>query len=201
MNQNTSDRELGGETGKLPLEGRKIESLDDIPREIADRRLHAEFGENISSEKADKIRENPDRMEKKEAFEESAKKAGMEQTEGVLGWSTDLESPAHVLKGEVPEEIATLVHEDLHRLTHPGTLHEMTGSAALRNLYEGITEYLAGNAVEGLHDYQSGRSYPQQVEAAKHLANEVGDDNLRAYFFKHEMADAVASAIDHLGLG
>ena len=58
----------------------------------------------------------------------------------MCGWSTKLESPAHVLKNDVPTEIATLIHEDTHRMTHQETLREMTATPERRALYEGITE-------------------------------------------------------------
>lgn len=190
--------EIGSETGDQVRAERRLESLDDIPREIADRRLHAEFADSISTDKAETLVTHSDRIEGPEEFKDAAHKAGLGRTEGVLGWSTDLESPAHVLKGEVPQEIATLMHEDLHRLTHPETLNEMTTSPALRELYEGITEYFAERAAAGLHGHSSGQCYPEQVEMAKGLAKEVGESNLRDFFFKHEMVDEVARAIDRL---
>lgn len=190
--------ELGTEAAEIPFIGRKLESLDDIPREIADRRLHAEFGEFIAPEKSEIIREIPDVLEKPEEFAESAKKVGLEDTRGVLGWSTDLEVPAHVLKGDVGREIATLIHEDLHRLTHPETLREIYSDPALRDLYEGITEYLTEHAANGLHGHKAGECYPEQVESARQLAAEVGETELRKYFFQHELAGEVRDAIRRL---
>jgi hypothetical protein len=193
--------EIGSETGDQVRAEHRLESLDDIVREIADRRLQAEFPDSISADKSETLVRHSDRIEGPEEFKEAAHKVGLGRTEGVLGWSTDLESPAHVLKGEVPQEIATLMHEDLHRLTHPETLNEMTSSPALRDLYEGVTEYLTEHAASGLHGHPSGECYPEQVEMAKRLAAEVGEPSLRDFFFKHEMAGEVARAIERLRTG
>jgi hypothetical protein len=190
--------ELGCEVAEKPPVGRRLETLDDIPREIADRRLHAEFGEYIPPEKSEALRAHPDHIERPEDFQEAAKKAGLENTDGVLGWATDLENPAHVLKGDVPTEIATLIHEDLHRLTHPETLREMSSNPALRELYEGITEYLAQHAMEGFPGQEATPCYPEQVESAERLAREIGEAKIRNFFFEHEMAKDLASALDRL---
>src|ERR1017187_1120969 len=195
---NTRSNELGTETREDRLVERRVETLDDIPREIADRRLQAEFSGLISPERSEILRERPDRIEKPDEFKESAKKAGLEHTDGVLGWSTDLESPAHVLKGEVPKEITTLIHEDLHRFTHPEPLKEMRANPALHELHEGITEYFTDRAAAGLHDYKSGECYPEQVKAAEKLAGEIGERNLRGFFFQHEMTEETQKALDQL---
>ena len=192
---NHRSTELGNETGENPLPERRIESLDDITREIAERRLHAEFSDFISPEKAEVIREHPDQLEKPEEFQNSSRKVGLEDTTGVLGFSTNLESPAHVLKNEVPKEIATLIHEDLHRLTHPETIREMTADSALNRFYEGVTELLTERAVVGLHGHSSGECYPDEVCHAESVMNEIGEQKLRSYFFKHEMAEEVRKAI------
>lgn len=190
--------ELGGETGEREVPERRIESLDDITREIADRRLHLEFSEHISPEKAEALRETPDRIEKPEEFAEEARKAGIENSDGVVGFAKDLESPAHIRKDEVPKEIATGIHEDLHRLTHPETLREMTSHPATRELYEGITEYFTERAVEGLHEHRSGEAYPEQVRAAEKLAWEVGEGDLRKYFFQNEMSEELERALQRI---
>lgn len=195
---NTRSSELGRETERDRLQERRLETLDDIPREIAARRLQLEFSDFISPEQSEILRKHQDRIEKPEAFKESARKAGLDHTEGVLGWSTDLESPAHVLKGEIPKEVTTLIHEDLHRFTHPETLKEMSASPALNEVYEGITEYLTEHAAEGLHEHKSGECYPEQVKAAEKLAAEVGETNLRKFFFQHELTEEVQSALDQL---
>jgi len=192
---NQQATELCSETTEIPFIGRKLESLDDIPREIADRRLHVEFGEFIAPEKSETVRNIPDVLETPEEFSESAKKVGLEDTRGILGWSTDLEAPAHVLKGDVGREIATLIHEDLHRFTHPETMRKMHENPALCDTYEGITEYLTQQAAEGLHGHEPGECYPEQVESARQLAAEVGEIELRKYFFQHEMADEVGKAL------
>lgn len=191
--------ELGSETGENPFIGRKLESLDDIPREIADRRLHAEFGPWLAPERSEIVRETPDVLEKPEQFAESAKAVGLEDPEGVLGWSMNLEEPAHVLKGDVGREIATLIHEDLHRFTSPETLREIQSAPELRDLYEGVTERFTEQAAEGLHGFEPGKIYPEQVEAAGQLATEVGDHALRDWYFSHEVAEDLQRALDRLG--
>jgi hypothetical protein len=190
--------ELGSEIRENGRAERRLETLDDIPREIADRRLYAQFSEFVTPQKSELLRNRPDRIEKSDEFRKSAHKAGLEQTDGVVGWSTDLESPAHVLKGEVPKEIATLMHEDLHRLTHPETLREMNASPALRELNEGITEYLTEHAAKNLHEHKSGEFYPEQVKAAEKLVAEVGETNLRKFFFQHELTEDIQQALDRL---
>jgi hypothetical protein len=195
---NTRSSELGRETGEHRLEERRLETLDDIPREIADRRLHAEFSEFISPEQSEILRKRQDRIEKPEDFKQSAKNAGLDHAESVLGWSTKLEAPAHVLKNEVPKEIATLVHEDLHRLTDETTVKELTSSQPLIELYEGLTEYFTEKAVTGLHKHQSGECYPDEVRQAGDLVNEVGETKVREFFFKHEMHEDVLGAIQRL---
>lgn len=183
---NNRTTEIGSETGESPVPTRKLETVDDIPREIADRRLHAEFGDCIPSENAEIVREAPDVLEKQEQFEESARAAGIEDPEGVLGWSTKLEDPAHVLKGDVGREIATLIHEDLHRYTSPETFKEIHADPALLDIYEGITERFTEKASESLHGFKSGEVYPEQVEAARQLAAEVGDDAIKDWYFRNE---------------
>ncbi len=196
---NNRSAELTGETHEILPTERRLETLDDIPREIADRRLHAEFGEHISPEQSEALRAHPDRIERPEDFEESAMKAGLENTDGVLGWATDLETPAHVLRGDVPAEIATLIHEDLHRLTHPETLREMSSNPTLQGLYEGITEYLTQHAMEGFPGQEATPCcYPEQVKSAERLTQEVGDAEIRNFFFENEMAKELAVVIERM---
>ncbi|MEM6915000.1 MAG: hypothetical protein AAF491_00435 [Verrucomicrobiota bacterium] len=175
-----------------------LETIDDIPREIADRRMHAEFGDHITPAVTETIRESPDHLESPEDFARSASKQGIENVEGVLGWSTRPEDPAHVLKGDVGQEIATLIHEDLHRATHPETLHETASHPELRELYEGITEHFTEQASEGIHGFRKGEAYPEQVESARRLAAEVGEEALRDWFFKHELTDELRQALERL---
>jgi hypothetical protein len=198
MTTNRSN-ELGSETGEAPMLGRKLENLDDIPREIADRRLHAEFGHWIAPEKSEIVRETPDVLEKNKEFAESAKAVGLNDPEGVLGWSTKLEDPAHVLKGDVGREIATLIHEDLHRFTSPETLKEIYAAPELKDLYEGVTERFTEQAAQGLRGFQPGEVYPKQVEAAGQIASEVGEQTLRDWYFRHEVAEDLQRALDRLG--
>ena len=190
--------ELGSETGETPLNGRKLETLDDIPREIADRRLHSEFKEYLRPEATETIRETTDRLEDAQEFAKAAKAAGIEDPEGVLGWSTKLEDPAHVLKGDVGREIATLIHEDLHRFTSPETLKEIQADPELNRIYEGVTEHFTEKAANGLHGFQPGEVYPEDVEAAGELGLEVGDHALRDWYFRHEVTEELQKALDRL---
>lgn len=190
--------ELGSESSGKPFDGRRLETLDDIPREIADRRLHVEFGEHIAPDKSEALRTHPDRIENPEAFQEAAEKAGLKNTEGVLGWATNLETPAHVLKGAVPDEVAALIHEDLHRYTSPETLKEIHADPELKDLYEGVTERFTEQATEGLQGFEPGKIYPEQVEAARQVASEVGDNALRDWYFRHEVAEDLQRAVDRL---
>ena len=195
---NTRSSELGNEIDENVAETRHLESLDDIPREIASKRLHAEFSDHLAPETAGIIAEKPDLIESSERFAESADKAGLAETEGILGWSTRLEDPAHVLRGDVGSEIATLIHEDLHRSTHPETLRQVNANPALGNLYEGATEHFTEQASDGLHGFQPGEVYPEQVEAARLLSGEVGEEALRDWFFKHELNEELRLALDRL---
>lgn len=195
---NSQSTELGSEVREAQLPERRIETLDDIPREIAEKRLHSEYSDSIPSEKFEKLREIPDLLEKSDDFAETARDVGITHTEGVLGYSTRLEDPAHVLKGDVGKEIATLIHEDLHRMTHPETLREVHSSESLRDLYEGVTEHFTIRAADGLHGFKAGECYPEQVEAAEKLSTEVGDQALRDWFFKHEMTNELQKALDRL---
>jgi len=190
--------ELGSETGENPFTGRKIESLDDIPREIADRRLHSEFGPWLAQEKAAIVREAPDLLEKPEQFADSVKAVGLEDPEGVLGWSKNLEDPAHILKGDVGREIATLIHEDLHRLTSAETLKEIYSDPELKDIYEGVTEHFTEQAAEELNGFEPGNIYPKEVEAARQIASEAGDSALRDWYFHHEVAEDLQRALDRL---
>ncbi len=192
--------ELGSEADEIPAisGGRHLETLDDIPREIADRRLHAEFGADIAPEPSELLHERPDVLESPEDFARSAKAAGLNDSEGILGWSTRPEDPAHVLKGDVGREIATLIHEDLHRATHPETLRETGNDPAMRDLYEGVTEHFTERAAAGLHGFQPGEVYPEQVEAARLLEDEVGEGELRDWFFRHELREEFRQIIDRL---
>ena len=190
--------ELGSETREAAFTGRKIQSLDDLTREIADRRLHSEFGGHIAPEKSKAIREIPDRIENPKEFADTARRAGLEVTARDLGYSTQLETPAHVRKGDVGKEIGTLIHEDLHRVTHPDTLREMRTSQENHDFYEGVTQYFTSKAVEGLPGFQSGEYYPEQTEAARQLASEVGDKAMRDWFFKHEFTEGLHKALDQI---
>lgn len=190
--------ELGSETGENPFLAHKLETLDDIPREIADRRLHAEFGPWLVPEKSEVLRETPDILEEPADFTESAKSVGLDNPEGVLGWSTKLEDPAHVLKGDVGREIATLIHEDLHRYTSADTLKEIYADPELKNIYEGVTERFTEQAAAGLYGFEPGNIYPEEVEAACQLASEAGDSALRDWYFRHEIAEDLQRALDRL---
>lgn len=196
MNSRTSELEEGtSEIQELP---KRLESLDDIPREIAVRRLQGEFGEHLSEETSEGLRDTPDLLENSEDFAASAKETGLSNTEGVLGWSTRLEDSAHVLKGDVGREIATLIHEDLHRSTHPETLRQVNANPALSDLYEGVTEHFTELASNGLHGFRVGEVYPEQTEAARLLSGEVGEEGLRDWFFKHELNEALRLALERL---
>ena len=188
--------EIGHEVAESQIRERRIESLDDIVREIAERRLVSELHDSVQAERVETMRQRPDLIEQQAEFEREAWKAGIRDTSGVLGWSTNLESPAHVLKNDVSTEIATLIHEDAHRLTHPETLREMSATPARKALYEGMTELLTQRAANGLHEYEPGRCYPDEVRRAETLAEEVGEHKMRAYFFKHELTDEVRRAIE-----
>jgi len=190
--------ESGSETGEAPFIGRNLETLDDIPREIADRRLHAEFNEHIAPERFEVLREQPDVLEKPDEFAKSAKDVGLQNPEGVLGWSTKLEDSAHVLKGDVGMEIATLIHEDLHRLSSPETLREIQGDPELRQIYEGVTEYFTERAAEGLRGFEPGQIYPEEIAATAKLGFEVGDQALRDWYFSHEVTEELQKALDRL---
>lgn len=192
--------ELGSEADENPaiMGSRRLETIDDIPREIADRRLHAEFGADIAPERSELLHERPDVLERPEDFARSAEAAGLVDSEGVLGWSTRPEDPAHVLKGDVGHEIATLIHEDLHRATHTGTLREVHDNPALGALYEGVTEHFTERAAVGLHGFQPGEVYPEQVEAARRLEIEVGEGALRDWFFKNELSGELQRALGRL---
>lgn len=194
----TQPSELGSETSESRMQDRRLETLDDIPREIAERRLHAEYSNSIAPEKFEKLREVPDLLEKPDDFVESAREAGIKSTEGILGYSTYFEDPAHVLKADVGQEIATLIHEDLHRMTHPETLREVHANESLRDLYEGVTEHFTIRAADGLHGFKAGECYPEQVGAAEKLSTEVGDEALRDWFFKHELTEELRQALDRL---
>ena len=196
--QNKRSSEIGGETGEQSALGRHIESLDDIPREIASRRLHAEFGDLTDPAKAEIVRGNPGRIETSKEFEEAAKEAGIRNVEGVVGFAQGLETPPHVLKGDVGREIATLIHEDLHRLTHPLTRAEMTASESGRCLYEGMTERLTEKATEGLYGNRPGECYPDEVRHAKALEAAIGEAELKSYFLKHELPETIQAAIDRI---
>ncbi|HPA16170.1 MAG TPA: hypothetical protein PLU30_00385 [Verrucomicrobiae bacterium] len=190
--------ELRDETGVRAPANRTLETLDDIPREIADRRLHAEFGEHISPQKSEAIRDRPDRIEGSAEFQEAAKRAGIGGTGDVLGWSTDIESPAHVLRQDMAKEIATLIHEDLHRMTDPITRAEITSTDSGSRLYEGITEMYTEKAVKGLHGHKPGECYADSMRHAERVEQFVGDAELRRYFFKHELPENIGRAIDQL---
>jgi hypothetical protein len=190
--------ELGSETGDTSFLSRKLESLDDIPREISERRLLREFSDHIDTALLATLREVPDVIEDPETFKASAAAAGISQTEGLLGHATRLEDPAHVLRSEMPEQIATEVHEDLHRLTAPELLQEAGADPALRGFYEGATEYLAEQATADLHGHELGRVYPEQVETARQLAAEVGEVRLRDWYFHHEFDQEIRAALERL---
>ena len=196
MNQQRSLE--GCETSKAPFGGRKIESLDDITRELADRRLHTEYGEHIAPVKSEVLRAKPDVVEKPEEFVKKAREANLDP-EGVLGFSTKLEVPGHILKGDVGQEIATMIHEDLHRLTAPETLREMSANDARHDLYEGVTEHFTECASKGLYRFEPGQVCPKKVEEAERLGAEVGDKALRDWYFHHEVTEELQKALDRIG--
>jgi hypothetical protein len=195
----TRSSELSSETSESAPSVRHLESLDDIPREIAERRIQAEFSESVDPEQSKLLHEAPDVIENQDDFEKSAMAVGIEDTDGLRGFASRPEDPAHVLRLEdVSSRIETEAHEDLHRLTHPELLKEANENPALKEFYEGVTQFLTEQAMDGLHDYQPGEIYPEQTEAARHLAVEVGDQAVRDLFFKHEMSDEVRQALDRI---
>jgi hypothetical protein len=196
--KNAGSTEISHEVKEAPITEHRIESLDDIVREIADRRLASEFRDSIPPERAEVVRARPDRIEPTDEFEREARTAGIKETSGVLGWSTNLESPAHIMKNEVPTEIATLIHEDAHRMTHQETLREMTATPERRAIYEGITELFTQQAANGLHEFVPGECYTDEVALAEKLMSEVGEQTLRDYFFKHELFGEVQKAIERV---
>jgi hypothetical protein len=199
---NTPLNEIGSETVEAHARfdiGRRLESLDDITREISDRRIHSEFGSWIDPEKSALLREIPDKIETDEHFDTSARAHGINDTEGLRGFATRPEDPAYVRRMEdVAQRIGTEGHEDLHRMTHPETLREASENPPLKEFYEGVTEYLNQQAMEGLHKYQPGEVYPEHVEAVRQLAGEVGDEAIRNWFFKHELSEELSHAIERL---
>lgn len=186
------------ERAELPRRAGEIRCPDDIVREIADRRFEAEFGSEVPPAVRADIRENHDQIEKAEDFEKSAKQAGIPAPESVLGFVERPDQPAHIKDGPVPVEIATKIHEDIHRATHPESMKEMTASPELRGLYEGITEYLTQKGVDGLHGNAGDCCYQSETGEAEKLAAEVGDAKLQGYLFRHEMAEEIGDAIRRL---
>lgn len=193
---NESDEQEVDEVPKItePL----IESPDDIIREISRRRMLAEYSTDIPPERIRSLIEAPDQLEKPDQFQGAAEAEGFTPQESTLGWSKNLESPAHVRRSDVPREVETMVHEDLHRLTDPETMREMSASKPLNDLYEGITEYFSERAVGDLQGHASGECYPEQAELAKTVADDIGEESLRAYYFRHELTPALSSAIEQL---
>ena len=173
-----------------------IESPDDIVREISRRRVLAEYSADIPPERIQRLIEAPDRLETSDEFQKVAEGEGFTPSERILGWSKDLESPAHVRRGDVSTEIVTMAHEDLHRMTDPETLREMSASEPTNQLYEGITEYFSEKSVEDLHGHVAGECYPEQVAMAKALADDAGEDSLRAFYFRHELTDGLQKALE-----
>lgn len=191
--------EIGSETQAAPLEERKLESLDDITRELTERRLHKEFAEYFTPEHMEHLRKTPDAIERPEDFEWSAKLAGIKDTEGLRGFATRLEDPAHVLRMEdVAQRIATEGHEDLHRLTHPELLQETRENPALDRFYEGVTQYLTEEAMEDLYEFKKGEVYPSQVEQVRQVASEVGDEALKKWYFRNEVSEELEKALKRL---
>lgn len=186
------------ERAEIPRRPDEIRCPEDIVREIADRRFEAAFGPEVPPYVREDIRENTDQIEQSEDFEESAKQAGISAPESVLGFVEKPNEPAHIRDGPVPVEVATKIHEDLHRATHPETMKEMTSSPEMRELYEGITEYLTQKGLEDLHGNASDCCYQSEVAEAEKLADEVGDSKLQGYIFRNEMADEVERAIQRL---
>ena len=180
----------------------RIENLDDITRQLADRRIKAEFSESIPAGRMEILQAHPDLIEKPDKFKEEALKVGYtnKQIETLLGYSspTHPELSGHILKNEMPTEISTVIHEDLHRVGSPETFREMKADPALNEVYEGITEYFTQKAAEGLHGYQPGRCYPEGVQQAERIALEAGDPALRKFFFQHEMTEEVGKAIEKI---
>ena len=191
--------ELTSEISESVPSARPLESLDDIPREIAERRLQSEFSESIAPEQIKLLHEAPDMIENPEDFEKSALAAGIEDTDGLRGFATRPEDPAHVLRLEdVARRIETETHEDLHRLTHPELLKEANQNPALKEFYEGVTQFMTEQAMEGLPDYRPGEIYPEQTEAARQLSDEVGEQAVRDLYFKHELNDELRRALDRI---
>ena len=179
--------------------GRRIESPDDIVREIADRRLHAEFGEMIPPERSSMLIESPDSFESSEEFDRIARSHGIAHTEGLLGYMRRPEDPAHVWRGkDVAERIATTIHEDMHRLTHPEVLESAMENPTLKEFYEGVTEYLSQQTLDGLHEFKPGEVYPEQVEMARQITGEVGEQAMRDWFFKNEVSEELSRALDRI---
>ena len=186
------------ERAELPQQSGEIRCPDDIVREIADRRFEAAFGSDVPQAVKAEIRENHDKIEKAEDFEKSANQAGISTPENVLGFVERADEPAHIRDGPVPVEIATKIHEDIHRATHPETMKEMTASPEIQRLYEGITEYLTQKAAEDMHGNASDFAYESEVRDAESLSTEVGEPKLQAYLFRHESTSEIEQALDRI---
>ena len=173
---------------------RRLESLNDIAGEIADRRIEQTFGDLVSPEKKPLLHNLPNEQESESAFANRyEERAGTSLPEGVVGYSTHLGEAGHVLKQEVPDTVTTEIHESLHRLEDPHTTAELN-----RSLNEGITEHLTQRAAVGLEGARNDAFYPDETARARDFVAQCGEGAVEEYYFNHNMTDALRKALETL---
>ncbi len=198
MNEVDLREEGKGVVGQETREDDPFGSLNEVAREITRHRMRREFSEHVTPEKWEMLEETPSRIETKADFKHKAVEAGIENTGGVLGWMRRPEEPAHVRRDSEVGMLATLIHEDLHRLTDPATRAELTRSEEGTRLYEGMTELLATQACEDLRGFKPGECYPEEVAQAELVEREMGERKLRDYFFRHELPQELTAALERM---
>lgn len=89
-----------------------------------------------------------------------------------------------------------LAHEHLHQLEDPET-SDMLG----KGLEEGITEWLARDAVGDPHFADQSRVYPHEVQIVKELAALIGDKKLKQAYFQGDWQGLRQVVNEQLGEG
>jgi len=175
-------------TGKAAMERTFFEDLD----RAAIERLEETYGDSVSAETFERMKDLPSSFESRKEFEKSyAEVAGKKPDPEVWGFSTGLEGPAHIRADELGAVPKTVIHESMHQLSHPEAANLLG-----KPLYEGITEDMAARAGELQSSELQG--YPGETRAAREIIERCGEEAVKKAYFEGNGSELLKRVEDNL---
>jgi len=142
------------------------------------RHLEKTYGDSVSPEIFDRMKDLPSKFETPDTFERSyAGVAGESPSPEVVGFSTGLDAPAHIRADHFEVVPGTVLHERIHQLSHPDAARLLGES-----LYEGVTENYTLRA-EGAVPSREFRAYPNETREARRISLLCGDAAVASVYF------------------